>query len=113
GVPLPFPTNAYQGDYVHEMARLLHATHNLRHVRAAETILRRAPSPEADPEAYLDRLIASAKDLLGTDYLSLHEFVLTEQLSDCRSDLLEFGVTFDAWFSEKSLFDSGLVERAI
>jgi arginyl-tRNA synthetase len=27
--------------------------------------------------------------------------------------LLEFGVTFDHWFSEKSLYDSGLVERAI
>jgi arginyl-tRNA synthetase len=113
GVQLPFPPNAYQGDYVLEMARLLKATHQMRHVRASELVLREAPSPDADPETYLDRLIVNAKDLLGADYLSLHEFVLTEQVSDCRSDLLEFGVTFDAWFSEKSLFDSGLVERAI
>jgi arginyl-tRNA synthetase len=113
GVQLPFPPNAYRGGYVQEMARLLHATHKMRHVPAAETILRQAPSPDADPEAYLDRLIANAKDLLGADYLTLHEFVLTEQLSDCRSDLLEFGVSFDAWFSEKSLYESGLIERAI
>jgi arginyl-tRNA synthetase len=58
-------------------------------------------------------LIANAKRLLGADYASLHDFVLTEQLADCRSDLLEFGVTFDSWFSEQSLFDSGLVERVI
>jgi arginyl-tRNA synthetase len=39
--------------------------------------------------------------------------VLSEQLADCRSDLLEFGVSFDSWFSEKSLFDSGLVDQVI
>ena len=111
GMRLPFPPNAYQGDYVREMARLLHATHKARYVRAEEAILNEPSSSAADPEAYLDRLIANAKDLLGADYPSLHAFVLTEQLTDCRNDLLEFGVTFDAWFSEKSLFDSGLVER--
>ena len=51
--------------------------------------------------------------MLGEDYQYIHNFVLTEQLGDCRNDLLEFGVTFDSWFSEKSLFDSGMVERAI
>ena len=39
--------------------------------------------------------------------------MLTEQLGDCRNDLTEFGVVFDTWFSEKSLFDSALVERAL
>jgi arginyl-tRNA synthetase len=39
--------------------------------------------------------------------------VLTEQLGDCRNDLLEFGVTFDHWFSESSLYDGGHVERAL
>src|SRR3954464_263206 len=81
GMQLPFPANAYQGDYVRDMARLLHATDKVRYVRAAETILKEALPSDADPEAYLDRLIANAKDLLGVDYLSLHEFVLTEQLS--------------------------------
>jgi arginyl-tRNA synthetase len=43
----------------------------------------------------------------------VHGFALNEQLSDCREDLAEFGVRFDKWFSEQSLFDTGLVERAI
>jgi arginyl-tRNA synthetase len=38
---------------------------------------------------------------------------LSKQLGDCRNDLEEFGVTFDDWFSEQSLFESGRVERAV
>jgi arginyl-tRNA synthetase len=42
-----------------------------------------------------------------------HDFALNEQLADCRDDLTEFGVTFEHWFSERSLHDSGLVQRAM
>jgi arginyl-tRNA synthetase len=34
-------------------------------------------------------------------------------LQDIQEDLAEFGVTFDEWFSERSLMDSGLVDAAI
>ena len=113
GTPLSFPPNAYQGDYVRDMARQLREAHGKRYQQSADAVLRGVPSIEADPEAHLDGLIANAKRLLGADYASLHDFVLTEQLGDCRNDLIEFGVTFDSWFSEKSLFDSGLVERVV
>ncbi len=113
GTHLSFPPNAYQGDYVRDMARQLQGAQDTRYVHPAEAVLDGVPSIEADPEAHLDGLIANAKRLLGKDYAGLHDFVLTEQLGDCRSDLLEFGVTFDSWFSEKSLFESGLVERVI
>ena len=113
GARLAFPPNAYQGDYVRDMARQLQAAQKTRYVHSAESVLGGVPSIEADPEAHLDGLIVNAKRLLGADYASLHDFVLNEQLGDCRSDLLEFGVTFDSWFSERSLFDSGLVERVI
>ena len=43
----------------------------------------------------------------------MHNFALTEQLGDSREDLAEFGVHFDHWFSERSLFDTGLVDKAI
>ena len=113
GISLSFPSNAYQGDYVRDMARQFHAAQNIRYMRPEAAVLDGVPPVDADPEAHLDGLIANAKRLLGADYASLHDFVLTEQLADCRSDLLEFGVTFDSWFSEQSLFDSGLVERVI
>jgi arginyl-tRNA synthetase len=113
GMLLSFPPNAYQGEYVCDMARQLHGAQGTRYVHTAEEVLRGVSSIDVDPEAHLDGLIDSAKRLLGTEYASLHDFVLAEQLADCRSDLLEFGVTFDSWFSEQTLFDSGLIERAI
>jgi arginyl-tRNA synthetase len=44
---------------------------------------------------------------------NVHNYVLTEQLADCRSDLEESGVHFDVWFSEESLFATGLVARCV
>jgi arginyl-tRNA synthetase len=65
-------------------------------------------------EARLDALIAVAKSALGPDdYAALHAFALDAQLEDCREDLAEFGVTFDRWYSEQSLYDSQRVARAI
>ena len=34
-------------------------------------------------------------------------------LGDIREDLAEFGVTFDSWFSERSLIDDGSIDRAV
>jgi arginyl-tRNA synthetase len=107
GVTVAFPANAYQGEYVREMARRLHDRHQARFQRGAPTVT------AADEEARLDVLIAVAKAALGVDYEFVHGFALNEQLADCRDDLAEFGVTFDHWFSERSLFDSGRVEQAI
>jgi arginyl-tRNA synthetase len=38
---------------------------------------------------------------------------LHTQLTDCREDLAQFGVNFDCWYSEQSLYDTGKVERAV
>ncbi|HVS26881.1 MAG TPA: arginine--tRNA ligase [Burkholderiales bacterium] len=111
GVHVPFPQNAYQGNYVRAMAKQIFDSQGKRYVREAKALLQSAVS--ADAEAHLDALIARAKKLLGDDYSSIHRFALTEQLNDCRKDLVEFGVTFDEWFSEKSLFDNNAVARAV
>jgi arginyl-tRNA synthetase len=113
GVVVPFPPNAYQGDYVRDMAATVAAAHGKRYIRAAEQIVENVPALETDAEAHLDALIANAKSLLGPDYAYVHDHALTEQLGDCRNDLLEFGVTFDHWFSERSLYEAGIVERAL
>ncbi|WP_374476360.1 arginine--tRNA ligase [Zoogloea sp.] len=113
-ITVPFPPNAYQGDYVKDMAAQIKDGHGDRFARVtAVDVLAGAPSVEADKEAHLDTLIANAKNLLGSDYAWVHGFALTEQLGDGREDLAEFGVTFDKWFSERSLFDTGLVEKAV
>lgn len=113
GQTVAFPPNAYQGEYVRDMARGIQRQHDARYVHSVDRVFAGAPSVHTDPEAHLDALIANAKRVLGPDYAYLHDYALTEQLGDCRNDLLEFGVTFDHWFSEASLFDSGLVEQAV
>jgi len=113
GAAIPFPKNAYQGDYVRGMAAAIEKAHGARYQREPARVLAGAPDAAADAEGHLDALIANAKQLLGDDYAYVHNFALTEQLGDSRDDLAEFGVRFDHWFSEKSLFDTGLVENAV
>ncbi len=126
GILVPFPSNAYQGEYVREMAQAIFREHGDRYVHDPSRILDGVPArpdselveggdpqAKAQNEAHLDGLIAAAKKLLGIDYGYFHGFVLNEQLSDCKEDLLEFGVSFDEWFSEKSLFDTGKVAEAV
>jgi arginyl-tRNA synthetase len=113
GAQLAFPANAYQGGYVRDMAQQVSAAHGTRYVRTVAEAMHGAPSAIEDADAHLDVLIANAKRLLGEDYAYIHNHALTEQLGDCRNDLAEFGVHFDEWFSEQSLFDNGLVARVV
>jgi len=113
GQALTFPGNAYQGNYVLDMARAIEQQHGARYVHAVDLVYSGVPAAAADAEEHLDGLIANAKRILGPDYEYIHDYVLTEQLGDCRNDLLEFGVEFDVWYSEKSLYDAGLVTRAM
>jgi arginyl-tRNA synthetase len=109
GSGIDFPSNAYRGDYVHAMARALHDAKGTHYTRAAGELLSGLPDAAADPEAHLDALIARAKTLLARDYDEIHAYVLERQLADCREDLTQFGVVFDTWYSERSLYDSGRV----
>jgi len=118
GVDIPFPPNAYQGDYVGGMAAQVSIAHGAKFVHTTIEAMNAELVADLlmannDSDAYLDALIVTAKRLLGEDYAYIHDFVLTEQLGDCRNDLAEFGVHFDEWFSEQSLFDNGLVARAV
>ena len=113
GERIPFPGNAYQGDYVKVMAEGIFALHGDKHMRSASDILQGSPDAATEPEEHLDWLIAAAKRLLGPDYAYIHGYALEEQLGDSRNDLTEFGVRFDQWFSERTLHDAGLIDRIV
>lgn len=117
GLNVAFPSNAYQGEYVRDMAKLICKEHQNRYFHQPsllpENISQDNAEEEVDAEAQLDKLIIEAKKLLGKDYAYIQNFVLAKQLQDGCNDLMEFGVIFDTWFSEQSLFQSGAVERAI
>ncbi|HEY7657004.1 MAG TPA: arginine--tRNA ligase [Burkholderiales bacterium] len=111
GVTVPFPANGYQGEYVRSMAAAIRAEHGARFRHDAGVFM--PALDETDEELRLDAMIETAKHTLGGDYDTIHRFALDVQLSDCRDDLAEFGVTFDAWCSERSLYETGRVERAL
>ena len=113
GEELPFPRNAYQGDYVWDIAATLHRERGdaLRH--SAQTVFTDLPPESSDQEAHIDALILRGKQLLGADYEVIHKQTLDTILGDIRDDLSHFGVDYDVWFSERSLTTSGGLERAI
>ena len=113
GEAVGFPPNAYQGDYVRDMAAELRKADGTRYHRTWTQASACAADVGAEPERHLDDLIANAKQLLDADFDRVHRHALDTQLNDCREDLAEFGVSFDRWFSERSLFTSGQVDRAV
>jgi arginyl-tRNA synthetase len=80
----PTPEGGYPGDYVADLARGV---------------------VEADPSVLeLDRASAVTVFL---------ERGYAAQLQQMKDSLSRFGVTFDVWFSERSLHDAGAVEHAV
>jgi arginyl-tRNA synthetase len=81
----PFPENGYKGDYIYDLAREVLERDGKKHLEV--------PLEESFPvfQAYAANTI----------------------LDGIREDLALFGVKFDVWFSEKSLYEKGLVESAL
>ncbi|HTT04893.1 MAG TPA: arginine--tRNA ligase [Steroidobacteraceae bacterium] len=116
GESIAFPANGYRGDYVHQIAAQLYARRGTALQRAAHSVMNGLPpdAPEGDKEQHIDALIERMRSLLGAEATrEVHELSLGQMLADIRSDLTEFGVQFDRWYSERELTDSGAVERAI
>ncbi len=112
-----FPTNAYKGDYVLVMAEELRAQHGRDFVHPWYVVNEGLPADEpegGDKEIYIDALIQSAIRLLGpSGFAFFHQKALNSVLADIKDDLAEFGVNYDCWFSEQSLFDDGSIQKGI
>ena len=112
-----FPDNGYKGDYVHGIARDLRLRVGARLHRSAAVVGANLPPDLAeggDKDQHVDALIVRAKQLLGeADYRALFDSGLKSMQADIKDDLAEFGVTYDNWFSERSLTTSGAVKHAI
>jgi arginyl-tRNA synthetase len=117
GEELAFPSNGYKGDYVWDIAASLHRDHGEAYKQSAETVFTAIPADEpagGDKEAHIDALIERAKSLLGDNrYRFVFELGLNTILDDIRDDLSLFGVNYDEWYSERSLTESGAVNKAI
>jgi arginyl-tRNA synthetase len=114
---LTFPANGYRGDYVWDIAATLHREHGNDYRHSATEVFNSIPADEpagGDKELHIDALIARTKQLLGDNrYRFVFELALNTILDDIRDDLGLFGITYQDWFSEKSLVESGAVNKAI
>ena len=120
GEELSFPSNGYKGDYVWDIAAALHREYGDGYRVEADQVFAGAPpdqiegQADGDKEAHIDALIAAAKRLLGDNhYRFVFELGLNTILDDIRDDLAQFGVEYQEWYSERSLAESGAVNKAI
>lgn len=119
GKQLPFPVAGYKGDYVNDIAKILKIKYDKQFYIDSEKIFNNLPKDAKDPdseqkEIYIDVLVARTKELLGEkNYKTIFAEGLEYILADIRSDLAAFGVTFQTWFHESSLFKSGELQRGI
>jgi arginyl-tRNA synthetase len=85
GRAVDFPEDGYQGDYIRDLAAQIRQT---------------------EGDALLDKDEAAA-----VDFCARH--AAGSILEGIRKDLEDFGVQFDQWYSEQSLFDEGRVDAAL
>jgi arginyl-tRNA synthetase len=117
GERFTFPANGYRGDYIVAIGEQLFAAEGTALRHSAAEVYKDLPADEpsgGDKDVYIDAVIARARLLIGdAAFRRVLALALNGILGDIREDLAEFGVTFDCWFSERSLSDSGSVDRAI
>jgi len=116
-IKFTFPVNGYKGDYIYDIANSIKSQYDGRFVFSAEEIFQEIHADETDggdKEKHIDDLITRAKHLLGTDnYQIIFKVGLDSILDDIRLDLEEFGVHYDHWYSEQTLADRGLIDKAV
>ena len=117
GEKVAFPSNGYKGEYVLSIAKTLKDNHGRALLKQTSTVYDAIPKDEpmgGDKEEHVDALIDKAKELLGLDaYKKVFDAGLDQILDEIRKDLADFGTEYDEWFSERSLMESGMVEKAI
>ena len=117
GRKVQFPSNSYRGEYVRDIAAALERDVGGDFVVDVESLIQGVPAdaPDGgDKEVHVDALIAAARSMLGPErYGRVFALARDLEVDDVRSDLEEFRVVYDEWFSERALVDAGDVERVV
>ena len=117
-IELSFPVNGYKGDYIYQIANNIKSEHGDTLVRPVTEVFhdihKDEPEEGGDKEKHIDDLIRNARHLLGSaNYQIIFKAGLNSILDDIREDLEEFGVPYDNWYSEQTLADRGLIDKAV
>ena len=124
GAEFKFPSNGYKGDYIFDIAKSVIEAKGAAWQQDIDAVFANVPADEVkneasdvisgDKEAHIDGLIENSRQLLGDDgYDVFFKAALNSILDDIKDDLAGFGVTYEQWFSEKTLADDGSIDRVV
>ena len=117
GATFDFPSNGYQGDYIWDIAATVHREYSDKYFVSPDVFSQDLPLDEpqgGDKEIYIDALIQTAKDKLGkSGYAVFFDNAINTILDDIKDDLHLFGVDYEEWFSERSLFENNKTNDVI
>ena len=116
GENLRFPDNGYQGQYIKDIAQVIYESSGEEFYKKLDLIFANVSkdgSEGGDKESHIDGLIENSKSILGDSFRAIFQVGIESILGGIKSDLSEFGVVFEKWFSEQSLIDTGLSESCI
>ncbi len=112
GNEIDFPVNAYQGEYIQDIAAGIAVKYGNDFNSIIDDFF--STGLEQDAEAHLDQLIENMRVSLGQQSKDqLQKLTLDSQVKQIQDDLHEFRVDFDEWFSEGSLERSGAITKAL
>ncbi|MDF1759492.1 MAG: arginine--tRNA ligase [Coxiellaceae bacterium] len=114
---IELPSNAYQGQYIVDIAQNIIDQKGHAYSAPAEKInalIADDISANDDKEAYIDAVIDAAKQLIGDSaFAEIKQFGLDQILADIKDDLKDFGVVYDEWYPESQLYQDGSFEQGI
>lgn len=117
GIEFSFPSNGYKGDYIWDIAATAHRTHADKFLIEPGSFSNALPKDEpegGDKETYIDALIAVAKEKLQSQgFAVFFDLAIDTILTDIKDDLHLFGVDYEQWYSEQSLFDTNKINAVI
>ena len=109
GETITFPEAGYKGEYIRDIAAAIDEDTG---AIDASSLLKGLP--DDDKEAIIGGLIDNAENSLGIEtFRKIRRQALESILDDIKDDLADFGVIFDKWFSEQSLTDEDLIDKAL
>ena len=110
---VPFPENAYKGNYIINIAIDLKNKFEKEFIAPHKDIQNILDEKE-DADKNIDELIKHCESVLGDEkYRLVFEASLESILSSIKNDLYDFGVKFDSWYSENSLTKKNIVSQCI
>jgi arginyl-tRNA synthetase len=117
GIEFIFPNNGYKGDYIWDIAATAHRSHGDKYLIDPTSFCDALPKDEPDggnKETYIDALISVAKEKLQPQgYAYFFNLAIDTILADIKDDLHLFGVDYEQWYSERSLFESNKIDTVI